>query len=54
MFRVVQCVFVAFCAFVTRSEVFAAKQSPPHIVFVLADDLVSILTINYIKGIFFT
>lgn len=40
MFRFVN--FVIVLSVVTCAKVFAAKQSPPHIVFVLADDLVSV------------
>ncbi|KAF0752738.1 arylsulfatase B-like, partial [Aphis craccivora] len=38
MFRFVNCVIV-LSSVVTCAKVFADKQNPPHIVFVLADDL---------------
>lgn len=42
MFRFANCVIV-LSSVVTCAKVFAAKQNnPPHIVFVLADDLVSV------------
>lgn len=41
MFRVVNFVIV-LSTVVTYAKVFAVNQSPPHIVFVMADDLVSV------------
>lgn len=45
MFRFVLYVIV-LNSVVICGKVFAAKQSPPHIVFVLADDLVSVFIIK--------